>query len=128
MKADGLGANGAADAVAMSTPLVPIERASPENAIHVSLMIETLLFAVRDEPIASGVASHLRVREFGVPKPGANMALTPCFLLIPNKAIRTRCNAIQAVSDELARESLAVVLNQKAFKADMKTAWGDPLS
>ena len=62
MKADGLGAKGAADAVAMNTPLVHIERASPENAIHVSLMIETLLFAVRDEPIASGVASHLRVR------------------------------------------------------------------
>jgi len=29
------------------------------------------------------------------------------------------------VSDELARESLAVVLNQKAFKADMKTAQND---
>jgi len=43
--------------LAITRPLVPSERARPEKAIHVSFMIETLLFAVRDEPIASCVAS-----------------------------------------------------------------------
>jgi hypothetical protein len=43
MKLDELGAGWAADAAAMTKPLVPSERAIPENAIHVSLMIETLL-------------------------------------------------------------------------------------
>jgi hypothetical protein len=66
MKPDELGAGCAADAAAMTKPLVPSERASPENAIHVSFILEILLCSeIKDERIAIGVASELPIRESG---------------------------------------------------------------
>jgi hypothetical protein len=74
MKLDEPRPEGAADAVAISKPLVPIERASPERAIHVSFMIENPpLLALEDEPIAVGVACELRVRRNCRRCPRANM-------------------------------------------------------